>query len=173
MAVKKSKDKVSINQPKTNLVFHFIDPLITIHFEEDAFTDEEENEISDIVFALKQSIWIDKTYVGYASSKYSDVFLAPAGWKQLCDMLVCSDFGRELTLSNQQKVVEAYSVMVVCYLLASIEKYGISAEHIGIEVVSAESIDVEIFEDHTPDDLWKKYPGKWQSWTWKNSNYLK
>lgn len=170
--MKKSKEKSLGDYPKTNLVFHFIDPTLSVHFEEGAFTSDKENEIANKIFALKQSIWIDKTYVGYASSKYSDVFLTPDGWKQICELLSCSDYGKNLSPSHQKKITEVYSVMIVCYLMTEIEKYGVDLEHVGVEIDSSNSIEVEIYKDSTPNDLWKKYPGKWQEWSWESSNYL-
>lgn len=163
MSLRRSKEESSESKKKrVDLIFHFIDPKVEIELEDGFFDEDSEKELVDLVNDLKKSIWIDKTYVGFDESKYSDVFLTVEGWKHLCELLVISMFGKLLPDAAQEQIVEAYTIMIICYLYGEIIKRGWDHEHIKITPKMDEDIDAEIYVDDTPNDSWKDYTGTWQ-----------
>lgn len=153
---------------KLDLVFHFVDPEIEVLLEDGCFDSETAKELKTLIDGLKKSIWIDKTYVGFEDSKYSDVFLTEEGWQALCEMLLATKFGETMHPKNQEQVVEAYSIMIICYLYSELAKRGWSHEHIAMRPKDDEDIEAEIYLDQTPLDSWKDYRGKWQDWPENN-----
>ena len=162
MSSKSQKKLTKKEKPRIDLIFHFIDPKVEVELEDGWFDDESEKELMDLIDDLKKSIWIDKTYVGFEESKYSDAFLTEDGWKHLCELIVISGFCKFLPTVGQEKLAEAYSIMVVCYLYGEIVKRGWDHEHIKITVSEDEDIEAEIYIDETPNDAWKDYRGTWQ-----------
>jgi len=162
MSLKSKKRSSKKEKPRIDLVFHFLDPEVDVELEDGWFDEDSEKELLDLIDGLKKSIWIDKTYVGFEESKYSDVFLTEDGWKHLCEMIVLSGFGKFLPTSGQEQLAEAYSIMVVCYLYNEIIKRGWDFEHIKITPSKEEDIEAEIYLDQTPNDSWKDYKGTWQ-----------
>lgn len=157
-----SKQDGSEKKERVDLIFHFIDPKVEIELEEGFFDDDSEKEVVDLINNLKKSIWIDKTYVGFETSKYSDVFLTVEGWEHLCELLAISVFGKFLPDAAQEQIAEAYSIMIMCYLYGELIKRGWDHEHIKISPNMSEEIDAEIYLDSTPNDSWKDYTGTWQ-----------
>lgn len=159
-----NRKKPSKNQkkPRIDLIFHFIDPKIDIEVEDEWFDNDSKNEFIEFIEAFKKSIWIDKTYVGFEGTKYSDVFLTEDGWKQLCELLVISKFGKVLPKIAREQIVEAYQIMIICYLYGEAVKNGWDPEHIKIKPNIDSEIEVEIYIDETPNDSWKEYKGTWQ-----------
>lgn len=155
-------------KPKLDLIFHFSDPEIELLFEDGCFDAESEKKVKSLIDDLKKSIWIDKTYVGFKDTKYSDVFLTEDGWDALCEMLISTKFGENLHSKNQEQVVEAYTIMIICYLYGELIKYGWSHEHIAMRPKEDAEIPVEIYLDQTPHDSWKNYKGRWQDWPENN-----
>lgn len=149
------------SKPRLDLVFHFIDPRVDVELD-DQHDGETKEELLALVDELKQSIWIDKTYVGFEGSKYSDAFLTEDGWKRLCELVVESDFCTRLPPQGQEQLVEAYSIMITCYLYGELCKRGIDYDHIDINVSRDDDIEAEIYVDETPNDSWKDYSGTWQ-----------
>lgn len=149
-------------KPRIDLVFHFIDPKVQVELEEGFFDKDSEREVLKTIENIKRSIWIDKTYVGFDDSKYSDVFLTVEGWEALCEMLFLSRFGRLLPSEAQERVVEAYTIMMLCYIYGELKKYGWSYEHIKISPKVSEDIDVEVYVDETSNDSYLDYKGRWQ-----------
>lgn len=145
-----------------DLVFHFIDPKVEVELEEGWFDDDSEKEVLELIDNLKKSIWIDKTYVGFDDSKYSDVFLTEEGWTALCKMLVASGFGKNLHAAGQEQLAESYPIMVVCYLYGELIKRGWGYEHMSITPVEGSEIEAEIYVDETSHDSWRDYHGTWQ-----------
>lgn len=165
MSKKISKLDVKRVEDTPDLVFHFIDPPLDVEFDPDFFNKEEQSRIKNLVKELKQSIWIDKTYVDFKGTNYDDAFLNENGWKSLCNLLVISDFGKSLNEANQGQIAETYCAMLLCYMHGELSKnYGVSKEHISIKLDTSVNLDVKISIDETPSDLWSKYPGKWQTW---------
>lgn len=165
---KKISSKLNIKQIEDtpDLVFHFIDPPLEVDLDPDFFDKKEQSRIKNLVKELKESIWIDKTYVAFKGSNYSDAFLQEAGWKSLCNLLVLSDFGKNLNEANQAQVIESYCAMLMCYMYEELgSKFGVTNhEHLFLKLDTSVELDVEVFLDETPSDLWAKYPGKWQTW---------
>ena len=161
MSLKRQNNK-SKNKDRIDLVFHFIDPKVEIELEDGFFDENSEKELVNLINDLKESIWIDKTYVGFEKTKYSDVFLTEDGWKHLCELIVISGFGRFLPPAGQEQIAEAYSIMIICYLYGEIIKQGWNHEHIKITLSNDEDIDAEIYLDETPNDSWMNYRGTWQ-----------
>ena len=149
-------------KPRIDLIFHFIDPKVQVELEEEFFDKDTEREVLKTIENIKRSIWIDKTYVGFDDSKYSDVFLTVEGWEALCEMLFLSRFGRLLPSEAQERVVEAYTIMTLCYIYGELKKYGWSYEHIKISPKMSEDIDVEVYVDETSNDSYLDYKGRWQ-----------
>lgn len=152
------QDKVE----RVDLVFHFIDPEIEVELEEGWFDDDSKKEVLEFIDGLKKSIWIDKTYVGFDDSKYSDVFLTEEGWTALCKMLVVSGFGKALPVAGQEQLAESYSVMVLCYIYGELVKRGWDYEHISIAPTEDCVMEAEVYIDETSSDSWKEYRGTWQ-----------
>ena len=152
----------TIKKPRIDLIFHFLDPKVEVELENGFFDKESEREVLQLIEDIKRSIWIDKTYVGFDDSKYSDVFLTVEGWKALCEMLLVSQFGKLLPTSAQENVVEAYSIMVICYIYGELKKHGWGYEHIKITPNMSSDIDVEVYVDHTRNDSYLDYKGRWQ-----------
>jgi len=151
-----------LEKPTINLVFHFIDPEVEVELEDGFFDEESKKETLKAIKDIKQSIWIDKTYVGFDDSKYSDVFLTVDGWKSLCEMLVLSRFGQLLPASAQENVVDAYTVMMLCYIYGELKKHGIDFEHVKVKPKVSEDIKVEVYADETRSDSYLDYRGRWQ-----------
>lgn len=162
MSLKSQKKPAKKEKPRIDLIFHFVDPKVEIELEDGWFDEDSEKELLDLINGLKKSIWIDKTYVGFDESKYSDVFLTEDGWKHLCEMIVISGFCKFLPKVGQEQLAEAYSIMVVCYLYGEVIKRGWDHEHIKITPSEDDDIEAEIYIDETPNDSWKDYKGTWQ-----------
>jgi hypothetical protein len=162
MSLKSQKKPRGKAKPRIDLIFHFIDPKVEVELEDGWFDEDSEKEIIDLIDGLKKSIWIDKTYVGFEETKYSDVFLTEDGWKHLCELIVVSGFGKYLPPTGHEQIAEAYSIMIACYLYGEVIKHGWDYEHIKINLNKDEDIDAEIYLDETPNDSWKDYRGTWQ-----------
>lgn len=162
MSLKSQKKTSKKEKPRIDLVFHFLDPKVEVELEDGWFDEESEKEFLDLIDDLKKSIWIDKTYVDFEESKYSDVFLTEDGWKYLCELIVISGFCKFLPSDAQEQITETYQIMVVCYLYIEIVKRGWDQEHIKITPNKEDEIEVEIYIDETPNDSWKEYKGTWQ-----------
>lgn len=147
---------------RVDLVFHFIDPKVEVELEEGWFDDDSEKEVLELIDNLKKSIWIDKTYVGFDDSKYSDVFLTEEGWTALCKMLVISRFGKTLPATGQEQLAESYPIMVICYIYGELIKRGWDYEHISITPAEDHDIEAEVYIDETSSDSWREYRGTWQ-----------
>lgn len=156
------KNPLEAEKPAIDLVFHFIDPEVEIELEDGFFDDESKKEVLKTIKDIKRSIWIDKTYVGFDDSKYSDVFLTVDGWKTLCEMLVLSRFGQLLPASAQENVVDAYTIMLLCYMYGELKKYGLDYEHVKVKPKVTEDINVEIYVDETRHNSYLDYKGRWQ-----------
>lgn len=162
MSLKSQKKQSSGDKPRIDLIFHFVDPKVDIEIEDGWIDEDSEKELVDLINDLKKSIWIDKTYVGFNGSKYSDVFLTEDGWKHLCEMIIISGFGRVLPQVGQEQLAEAYQIMIVCYLYGEIIKRGWNHEHVKITPTEDKDIEVEIYLDETPNESWRDYKGTWQ-----------
>ena len=157
-----SSQTSTIKKPRIDLIFHFLDPKVEVELENGFFDKESEREVLQLIEDIKRSIWIDKTYVGFDDSKYSDVFLTVEGWKALCEMLLVSQFGKLLPVSAQENVVDAYTIMILCYIYSELKKYDIDFEHVKVKPKNSEDINVEIYVDETSNDSYLDYKGRWQ-----------
>ena len=90
----KMKQRIPTN---TDLEIKISYANVKAHIYDEFFNDDEINEIQEAVAVFSREICIDKTYVAYKGTKYEKTFITEKGWKQLCKLLYCTNFGKAAT----------------------------------------------------------------------------
>ena len=93
-------------------------------------------------------------------SKYEKTFVTEQGWKDLCQILQRTSYGKKATKEDNDLLHEMYKLMILQYLYQCLEDLGYHIEDIHLEIANGSRFMVEILEDTTTDN----YPGKWQTW---------
>ena len=110
-------------------------------------------------------IYIDKTYVDFEGTKYKKTFLREDGWKELCDLVFKTKFGNKCKKDDNDRMLEAYSSIIVCYLYQALSDLGFDVKNIHLEIADQSRFMVEFHKDVCEE--WKTYVGPWQSWKTK------
>lgn len=126
----------------------------------DQYGKEKAQQIQQAVQQLARQICIDRTYSEYPDSKYEKTFVTEQGWKDLCQTLQRTSYGKKATKEDNDLLHEMYKLMILQYLYQCLEDLGYHIEDIHLEIANKSRFMVEILEDTTTDS----YPGKWQTW---------
>lgn len=161
---KRQKLKLDLNK-KYDLIFNFYNVKLDLYIDPTVFSNEDIENITNIVKTLAAEISIDKTYVLSKDSKYVKTFMYEDGWNELCNIMVETNFGKNLNKFENLILYDIYDQMVSSYILMCLDlEFNYDTTYINIKLQPKTKLDVECEIDTYNE--WKRYPGKWQ--TWKN-----
>ena len=159
------------NASSLDIAFLFKGVKFTVMFEDGCFGSEEEKRIKDFIAGMSSGIMIDKSYVECESNKHGDTFMLENGWDALKDLLLDSHFGQFMSHpATKETLIDAFTTMLRCYMYEMVSKNA-DIEHIMIDVDPSSAFDVVVCRDRSHD--WRKYPGKWQSWSYDDNGGTK
>ena len=145
-----------------DLVFTFKKCKVDIDIDNDIFDEDEIKKITQAVKVFSKEISIDKSFVGYAGTKYVKTFILEDGWKNLCKIAFKAHCNKKFTKEEYFTLYESYKLLIVFYIYQCLEDIGYDVEGINLEVKKNSN-----FISNTTIDTyqeWKRYPGKWQTW---------
>lgn len=148
-----------------NLLFIFSAACVNIDVNPEIYTEKDKKRMFQIANELGNKICIDKSYVEFPENKHQDTFMYEEGWKELCRLVLHTNFGRKATKKEDQQLFEAYSSMICIYLSNCLKSYGYDDENFSVELAEGSQFHVEVFFDYCQE--WKHYPGPWQDWDWQ------
>ena len=165
MAIRKAKPKKKkAEEEKFELLFIF--KYVCVNYEmNDELDEETQARVNNALKLLTKEIYIDKTYVDFKGTKYKKTFLREDGWKELCDLVFKTKFGNKCKKDDNDRMLEAYSSIIVCYLYQALSDLGFDVENIHLEIADQSRFMVEFHKDVCEE--WKTYVGPWQSWNTK------
>lgn len=144
-----------------DISFVIIGMKFTVSFEEGFFDNNEQKEIIDFINRMSREMYIDSSYVDKKGTKYSSVFMLEDGWNALCDLIKDSKYGKYIHPNSQETLIEAFCMMGKCYMYECLS-LAYDFTHIMIEVDPSYEFDVAFLKEDP--NVWKRYPGKWQTW---------
>lgn len=148
-----------------NLLFTFSYAVVDVDVNPDVYSEKDKKQMFQIANELANKIYIDKTYVEFLENKHQDTFMYEAGWKELCKLVLKTNFGNNATRSQDQQLSEAYQQMICIYLSNCLKSYGYDDENFSIEISPGSKFQVEVSYDSCQE--WRHYPGPWQDWDWQ------
>lgn len=126
----------------------------------DVYSNEDADEIDNIISAFSREIHIDKTYVDFKGTKYEKTFLTEDGWNDLLKLLRKRLAGRE-SKKDAIMIVKICGIIALKYIETCISEYGYDVSDIKLSIPEKSGFDLKFAE---PSGEWKRYPGKWQTW---------
>lgn len=162
MATRKDKlKKKKVEEEKFELLFIF--KYVCVNCEmNDELDEETQAQVNNALKLLTKEIHIDKSYVDFEGTKYKKTFLREDGWKELCDLVFKTKFGNKCKKDDNDRMLEAYRSIIVCYLYQALSDLGFDIENIYLEIADRSKFMVEFHKDVCEE--WKTYVGPWQNW---------
>ena len=111
--------------------------------------------------ALSKEISIDKTYVDFPGSKYEKFLISEEDWKELCSLVVETQFGKKASKKQHERLVELYADLIIGYMILALDDLGLYDQGIFVYLEDSSKFMVEFHKNTIKND---KYPGKWQTW---------
>ena len=146
-----------------DLEFALFNVKFNVAFEDGFFSENEREDICDMIDNVTRMIQIDKTYVETKKSNFKGTFLIEDGWNSFCTAIMESEFCAKLDEKSYDVIIEAFTAMAQCYAYECLSLYyPEKIKHIAIEVDPKSEFDVVICSDVAHE--WSRYPGKWQTW---------
>ena len=120
--------------------------------------------MKNIIKSASREIHIDKSYVDYPETKYKKTFITNDGWNLLIKMIVDSDYNKNLSVVDYTFVMEAYNLIICCYLYQFLIDVDcpIDLDDIHLELKDKSKFLIKIEEDTYKE--WQRYPGDWRTW---------
>ena len=145
-------------------ILTFKNMCIDCRLDFDMFSQQERQDILNILRIMSREISIDKSYVQYKGTKYTKTFISESGWVELCSLLSQTHLGKKTTKHQMLELTESYIAMAICYLYQIFEDFGYDTSEIFLEFRDGSYFNTEIVEDKIRE--WEKYPGDWRTWNW-------
>jgi len=136
-----------------------------VHFVYDInenFSEQQKNEVIDIINMLSNGFTIDKSYVKCKENKHDDVFMNESGWNELCDLVILTKLGKKSSVAQNAILQESFCAMILCYAYMILETFGYSSDDVILELSKNGKFMLQ-YEIDTCEE-WKSYLGKWQQW---------
>ena len=144
-----------------------------VEFEDGFFDEHETKEILDIVENLSHEMFIDKSYVECSENLRKSTFMLKSGWESLCNIMLKTNFGKNMHPKTQESVVDAFSTIACCYIYECLSCYSHIKDKIShVTICVDQNCDFEVVVCIDKSNDWKKYLGKWQQWEFDNEGHF-
>lgn len=142
-----------------------------VEFLEDAFTDEEKNELTCFIDNVSKAIWIDKSYVECKENKRKSVFIVESGWDSLRKLILDTKFCKYTGGNVEDVLIDAFTIMGRCYVYECLSSKTDKFTSINVTVKEDCEFEVIVCKDVAND--YKRYLGRWQDWEFDDyGNFL-
>ncbi len=121
------------DQPPENLNITLKGMRISIEVDSDFYDDDEYVKIREIVKRMSRNIWIDRTYVCFKGNRFTDAFINEKEWKKLIKLIIDSDYGKNVTEEEEDKLAKSFVTIGICYLYSILISFGYDVSHIELE----------------------------------------
>ena len=91
-------------------------------------SDEDAAAIRAIVDGMKESIYIDRTYVVTKGNPRRDAFIVEDRWYKFCRLIIETDFGNNSGRKINDFILGVLQTLAEVYLYQVVELYGYSPE---------------------------------------------
>lgn len=126
----------------------------------DVYSEQDANEIDDIISVFSREIRIDKTYVDFKGTKYEKTFLTEDGWNDFLK-LIHKRIDKRESKKDAAVIAKTCGLIAVKYIETCISEYGYDVSEIKLSIPEKAEFKLTFAE---PSGEWKRYPGKWQTW---------
>lgn len=127
-----SKNKDLLNLENPNLIIKILNLKCKVEVNEDVYSNEDKENIKNIINMMSKEIWIDKTYVDFKRNRWRDAFIVEKMWYEFCKLIIKTDFGKKGNKRDNDEIANNLLVLSLTYLYSIIEKYGYDTENIDI-----------------------------------------
>ena len=126
------KRQKTIKKNRPSLIINLLNLKCSVDINHNFYNKRQIKEIKNIISLLSKDIWIDKTYVSYRKTKYSDAFIKEKSWYDLCQLIIDTDLGTSCSKYEKMEIVDSLLVIVITYLYSCLCKYGYDVQYIEI-----------------------------------------
>ena len=158
---KEKRGKARKNGWDGELVYVFLNAPVKCRFDRKSFSDEQAERALAEAESLSRKIWIDKTYVDFAGTKFEKTFLSEEGWNALRNLIKDTDYGNTADSAQRLALENCFRGMAVEYVRQAMQELGWDVDAMEI-YAEDDDFDVEYYPDVAEE--WRRYPGKWQTW---------
>lgn len=159
--IRQTRKRTKKSQP-IDWIFIFKYAVMDVSCDPEMYNENDQKKIQQIVRQLCKEIWIDKTYVDFEENKHEKIFMLEKGWNKLCKLVTATYDQKSLTRAQNDELLEAYKLMIICYLNMCLTDLGYDISGICIQMQEGCRFMSEVQLDTM--QAWQNYPGRWQTW---------
>lgn len=147
MPRKRKDGKDDLSEKKISLSLTISCSRIDVEVNPVVYSEDDIGRITEIVEAMSQHIYIDKTYVAYKGTRWRDAFIVEKTWHRFCKLIVDTHFGNDAGEKINDYILNCLEMLAETYLYQILARYGYDPEFIelsfpeGSDIMSDYEID--------------------------------
>jgi hypothetical protein len=132
------RDSVAETGHFPSLIVKIIGLKFDIDINEEAYDQDKRREIREFVREMSKEIWIDKTYVDFKGTRWSDAFMVEEKWYEFVDLIWKTGFGKHADDEQLYEISHCLIIMASTLMYIELRKYGYDLDNIDLNVCSTD-----------------------------------